>query len=110
MMNHMLAKGSGLFKAFTCLAGLLTAMSVYAAGNTLIPEDSNTGLTVENAVINGNKTTVLFWTYPNRGDPGAGKACPLNFYTVSVEPGLLSAATHLAARDVCGNSLSKRVC
>ena len=106
-MNQRTTNRLNLFRPVICLAGLLAAMTGFTAGNTLIPADSNTGLIVENAVINGGTTTVLFWTYPNISDPGAGKECPLNFYTVSLQPGLPTAVADLAAKDVCGNSLSR---
>lgn len=96
-----------LSQAAAALAALLTATAVFAAGNTLIPTDSNTGLNIGNAVVDGDGTNLLFWTYPHPGDPGAGKECPLNFYTVSLAPGLPDAQAKTAATSVCGNSLSR---
>lgn len=87
--------------------GLLTAhLSVFAAGNSLTTPDSNSKLEVKNAVIKGNSTTLLFWTHPAPGDPAAGKPCPLNFYTVIMQPGLPAATAVPVAQNVCGNGLS----
>lgn len=95
------------FRLIFFLASLQCALTAFAGGNTLIPADSNTGLNVENAVINDDSTTVLFWTYPDIGNPGAGEECPLKVYTVELRPGLSTAEAQLVAKNVCGNGLSK---
>lgn len=106
-MNLLLKPYVLPFRLIILLASLQCALSVFAASNTLIPTDSNTGLNVENAVINDDSTTMLFWTFPEIGNPGAGEECPLNFYTVELRPGLSTAEAQLVAKNVCGNGLSK---
>ena len=62
---------------------------VLAASQTLrLDDDSNSRIVVENAIVNGNQTTILFWTWPDLGNPNSGKNCPLNFYSVTLKPGL----------------------
>ena len=80
---------------------------LYASSNSLTTPDSNSRVVVENSVIRGGGTTLLFWTYPDMRDPGAGKPCPLNFYTLTLRPGLPAASPELAAGNVCGNGLSR---
>lgn len=85
---------------------LLTIMpgsaSLFASGNILIPNDSNSRITVENAVVEGDETTLFFLTWPERGDPNAGKPCPLNYYSVKLKPGIPSARADVVAKGVCG--------
>jgi hypothetical protein len=90
-----------------CLIGMLVPMHGWAASNTVLAPDSNSRITVENAVVNGATTTVLFWTHPDLGDPGMGEECPLNFYTLELQPGLPDAQPRQVAGKVCGNGLSR---
>jgi len=86
------------------------AISVTAlgAGFTLrLDHDTNSRITVENVVINNDQTTIFFWTSPYLGDPGSGKDCPLNFYSVALQPGQNSVQATTVASQVCGGLLSK---
>jgi hypothetical protein len=91
-----------------CFLMVLFSTNPIAAGNTLIPNDSNSRIVVENAVVKGNKTTVFFYTYPDLGDPNSGKSCPLNYYSATFQPGLTSARTDVVARGVCGAGLFQK--
>ena len=86
---------------------VLFTANVVASGATLIPDDTNSRITVENAVINGDKTTVFFYTSPHLGDPGAGKPCPLNYYSVTLKHGLPTAKADIVAKGVCGGLFQK---
>ena len=90
-----------------CFFMVLFSTNIIAAGNTLIPSDSNSRITVENAVVNGNETTVFFFTWPDMGDPNSGKPCPLNYYSVKLRPGLPSANADVVAKGVCGGMFQK---
>ena len=90
-----------------CFFMVLFSTNVIAAGNTLTPGDSNSRITVENAVIDGNETTVFFFTWPYLGDPGSGKPCSLNYYSVTLKPGLPSANADVVAKGVCGGLFQK---
>ncbi|MGD8358563.1 MAG: hypothetical protein PVG42_10950 [Lysobacterales bacterium] len=81
------------------------AAPVAAAGVTLAAPDSNSRITVENAAISDQETKLLFFTHPDLGDPRSGKRCPLNFYTVTLKPGLPAAPVDMAASEVCGSGL-----
>lgn len=74
----------------------------FAASITLSPGDSNSRITVENAVIDGDTTTLFFLTWPYLGDANSGKPCPLNYYAVTLEPGLPEARARVVAEGVCG--------
>jgi hypothetical protein len=95
-------------KSFFCAAalGLLLAIFsnfAFAASKTLrLEEDSNSRIVVENAIINGNETSIFFWTWPYMGDPNAGKPCPLNFYSLTLRPGLPSVQPQTIAKGICG--------
>jgi hypothetical protein len=88
------------------LAPLLLASAPYGqADSAAFPSpDSNSRVVVENAVVKGNETTVLFYTHPDLGDPLSGKPCPLNFYTAKLRPGLVDARANPVAQGVCGNA------
>ena len=86
----------------------LGAATSFAAGNTLIPGDTNSRIAVENAVVKGNETTVFFYTYPDRGDPNAGKSCPLNYYLARFKPDLPLTRADAVAKDVCGAGLFQK--
>jgi len=90
-----------------CFFMILFSTNIIAAGNTLVPSDRNSRITVENAVIDGNETTVFFFTWPDMGDPKSGKPCPLNYYSVKLKPGLPSANADVVAKGVCGGLFQK---
>lgn len=90
-----------------CFFMVLFSTNIIAAGNSLVPNDSNSRITVENAVVNGNETTVFFFTWPYTGDPNSGKPCPLNYYSVTLKPGLPSANADAVAKGVCGGMFQK---
>jgi len=94
-------------KQMLCFFTVLLSTQVVASGTILIPDDSNSRITVENAVIDGDKTTVFFYTSPYLGDPNAGKPCPLNYYSVTLQPGLPSAKADTVAKGVCGGLFQK---
>ena len=80
----------------------------FAASKTLrLEEDSNSRIVVENAVVNGSETTILFWTWPDIGDPNSGKNCPINFYSVTLRPGLPSVQPETVAKGICGGITAK---
>jgi hypothetical protein len=73
------------------------------AGEAIItPPDSNSRITVENAVTSNGETTVFFVSWPYRGDPQSGKPCPLNYYAATVRSGLASPRLETVAKGVCG--------
>ena len=73
-----------------------------AAGQTLWLEgDTNSRIEVENAIIHGDETTIFFWTWPYMGDPNSGKPCAMNFYSVTLRPGLPSIQPEVVAPGVC---------
>jgi hypothetical protein len=78
-----------------------------AASSTLGSPDANSRIVVENAMVEGNRTKLLLWTYPEVGDPQAGKPCALNFYTLLLQPGLPATEAVPAARAVCGTALAR---
>lgn len=71
-------------------------------GPALIPDDSNKGALVDNAVVAAGQTRLLFHTFPRRGDPNSGKDCPLNYYAATLLPGLPQPEIELLASGVCG--------
>jgi hypothetical protein len=80
----------------------LISAPVFAAGKTLRLEgDTNSRIEVENAIINGDETTLFFWTWPYPGDPDSGKPCPMNFYSVTLQAGLPSIQPEVVAKGVC---------
>ena len=94
-------------RAILCLALTLMGGSVFAAGQTLRLEDTNSRIVVENVLIQGDETTIFFWTWPYMGDPNAGKPCPLNFYSITLRPGIPSAQPETIAQGVCGGITAK---
>ena len=100
-------------KAVFCAAalGLLLAIFsnfAFAASKTLrLEEDSNSRIVVENAVVNGSETTILFWSWPDLGDPNSGKNCPINFYSVTLRLGLPSVQPETVAKGICGGITAK---
>jgi len=98
---------SFFFGAVLSLGFATGSVNTLAAGTTVIPPDSNTRITVENSVVDGDETTVFFYTSPYLGDPNSGKECPLNFYAVTLRPGLPEATAKPVATEVCSGILSK---
>lgn len=94
---------------YFCFPASVIAISpgLFAAENIATPGDSNSRITVENAVVKGSETTVFFLTYPDRGDPNSGKPCPLNYYSVKLRPGLPVANVDLVAKGVCSGLMQK---
>ena len=104
----MLLPGAARSLLLLALSGLLFSTNpAYSAGKTLIPDDTNSRITVENAVVRGNETTVFFYTWPYLGDPDSGKPCPLNYYSVALKPGIPQAKANVVAKGVCGGLLQK---
>ena len=91
-----------------CFFMVLFSSQLVAAGYTLIPDDSNSRIVVENAVVTGNETTLFFYTWPYLGDPNSGKPCPLNYYSVKLNPGLPSAHADVVAKGVCGAGMFEK--
>jgi hypothetical protein len=100
-------------KSVFCAATLVALLAIFsnfasAASQTLrLEQDSNSRLVVENAIINGNETTIFFWTWPYMGDPNSGKPCGLNFYSVTLRSGLPSVRPQTLAKGVCGGITAK---
>ena len=88
---------------------LLFAVPVlaYSAENISTPPDTNSWITVENAVVKGNETTVFFFTRPDIRDPEARNPCALNYYSVTLSPGLPAARPEVVAKGVCGGAFQK---
>lgn len=92
--------------SFVALASF--SIFAFAANQTLrLDNDSNSRIVVENAIVKDDQTTILFRTWPDLGNPNSGKPCPLNFYSVTLRPGLPSATLTVLAKGVCGSGLSK---
>ena len=93
----------------TCIGTLLLGLALVlmidtasAEGTYLRPSgDSNSRLEIKGAIVGDDVTTVLFWTWPDRGDPDFKKTCPVNFYTVAVNSDLSHGEPTLAAKGVC---------
>jgi hypothetical protein len=82
---------------------LLTLPTLVSAGGQTIrlAGDSNSRLEVKEAIVAGDLTTVLFWTWPDRGDPGFREECSKNYYTVTLSRGLPSADPQPLAQGAC---------
>jgi len=92
------------------LAGAALVMlsaQLSAAERAWIPEDSNSRITVENAIVDGAETTVFFLTWPYLGDPNSGRPCPLNYYSVKLRPGLAEMPVNTIAKGVCSGLFQK---
>lgn len=77
-------------------------VSVLAAGQTIrLANDNNSRLEVMEAIVDGDRTTVLFWTWADRGDPGFREECSKNYYTVTLAPGLPPAEPKPLAQGAC---------
>jgi len=95
-----------------CLLGTVLLLALgstfaWATGNILVPDDSNSRITVENAVVKGDETTLFYFTSPERGDPNAGMPCPLNYYSIKLKPGLPSVKADTVAKGICGGLFQK---
>jgi len=103
--------GKVVLPSSKCLCFLVSAVAIspalFAAEKIATPGDSNSRITVENAVVKGNETTVFFLTHPDIGDPNSGKPCPLNYYSVKLRPGLPGAKVDVVAKGVCSGLLQK---
>jgi hypothetical protein len=107
-MTNYRNRNSIFCSTILCLILAIMGNTVFAASQTLrLDEDTNSRLVVENAIIDGNETTIFFWTWPYMGDPNAGKPCPLNFYSVTLRPGLPSVQPEKIAKGVCGGITAK---
>jgi hypothetical protein len=92
---------AGIKLAFATLCMVLTS-PVFAGGHTIrLADDSNSRLEIKEAIVAGDRTTVLFWTWPDRGDPGFREECSKNYYTVTLSPGLPSAEPKPMAKGAC---------
>ena len=80
------------------------ACLLHAQAPVLTPPDSNTGIAVENAVVLDGRPQVFFLTFPQIGDPNAGKDCGLNYYRAPVIPGAEAVAV---ASNVCSGLIQK---
>jgi hypothetical protein len=111
LLKHVPATDSGMtrmqLKRMYCFFMVLFSTHVFGAGNMLTPNDSNSRLVVENAIVKGEETTIFFYTHPDRGDPNAGKPCALNYYSVTLKPDLPSANADVVAKGVCGGLMQK---
>jgi hypothetical protein len=106
-MTSINSRQSIFMRGILCLGLVVAHQLAYAASQTLWPdEDSNSRMVVENAIVEGDQTTILFWTWPDLGNPNSGKPCPLNFYSVTLRPGLPSATPTVLAKGVCGSGLT----
>ena len=114
MSNNVLARSFMKFHYdwhITCSLFLLcTALSLntlWAAESVLAPDDSNTGISVVNAIALNGETQVFFSTWPNLGDPRSGDDCSLNFYRVPIRPGSVADRAVPVAREVCSGLIQK---
>ena len=94
----------GVFLALACF---MVASQVTAAQKTLIPGDSNSRISVESAVIRGKETSLLFYTWPYLGDPQSGQECAINYYSVTLRPGLPDTQASPVAMGVCSGIQSR---
>lgn len=104
-MNHH-SKYSDISRcALVALCALLAQSSVMAAGRTIrLDDDSNSRLEIKDAFADRDRTTVLFWTWPDRGDPNFRNDCGKNYYTVTLRPGLPAAEPRLLAEGACAGT------
>ena len=85
-----------------CLNPILSVENLGAETVYLRPaNDSNYRVEIKDAIVKGDETTILFWTWPIPGNPNYGKPCPVNFYTVTVRKGLTHSEPQLAAKEIC---------
>ncbi len=78
------------------------AISARAASNTIVPDDRNHGLSVQDALTRGARSTLLYYTHPVRGQAHQSEECTANFYTVGLRRGLDSVTPRLIAENFCG--------
>lgn len=87
------------------ILALFDLADVLAGGQTIrLADDSNSRLEIKEAIVAANHTTVLFWTWPDRGDPDFRNDCGKNYYTVTLRPGLPDARPQLLARGACAGT------
>lgn len=95
-------KLAGLISVLLCVGLILSLNEAQAAGYTLrLENDSNSRLGVKNAIVHDDSTTILFWTWPDVVDPNARKDCAMNYYTVTLRPGLADVKPRLMAENAC---------
>ncbi len=100
-------RSPGLIGVFLVLTCLPVTSRATAAQQTLIPGDSNSRIIVQNAVVSGDETSLLFYTWPYLGDPNSGQECAINYYSVTLRPGLPDAQARPVARKVCSGIQSR---
>lgn len=105
-MKPLAARPGWRHFAVIAFTAALVGGEATAGGMTLIPDDSNSRITVENAIVKDDETTLLFFTSPDLGDPNSGKPCALNFYSLALRPGLPETGARAVAKGVCGGLLS----
>ena len=95
--------------ALLCWAvlSLLVTLELEASDNVVIPDDRNSRLTVGNVVVKEQEDILFFVTWPYLGDPLSGQECALNFYTLTLKPGLLSLQARPVGKGVCSGLLQK---
>jgi hypothetical protein len=102
--RHRVGHPARLRCVFIVLLGLGMTPNLQASSKAFTSPDSNSRISVQNAVIDSRGTSVLFFTHPYLGDPQSGKPCPLNFYTARLESGWPEPRVETVASDVCGNA------
>ena len=101
---HCHSGHSGVILLLFCLT---VASQVSAGQKTIIPNDGNSRISVQNAVVRDTETTLLFYTWPYLGDPGSGEECAINYYSVTLRPGLSDAQARPVAMKVCSGIQSQ---
>ena len=92
---------------YWAVLSLLLTLELEASDNIVIPDDRNSRLAIGNVVENGRENTVFFVSSPYLGDPLSGQECALNFYTVTLKPGLPSLQAQPIGKGVCSGLLQK---
>ncbi|RLQ20435.1 hypothetical protein DWB85_17640 [Seongchinamella sediminis] len=84
-----------------------TALLAPAVGSALdavqLNGDGNSGISVHDMRVGETQTTLLYGTWPDRGDAGFGARCALNFYTLTLAVGESPPAPESVATAVCGS-------
>ena len=75
-----------------------------AAGTTVTTPDDNHYIQMADWHTAGNRTRLLFVTYPDVTQPRARLECNVNYYVVDLAPGLAGAQPQLLAGDYCGHA------
>jgi hypothetical protein len=107
-MNTEMKKHPAFLVSTLLFIGLIfTSGTAVSAGQVLrLQDDSNSRLEVKNAVVHGDETTILFWSWPDRGDPDFRNSCATNYYTVTLRPGLPDLEPRLMAKGACAGRSS----